>query len=184
MDFYGVANAPIYGLDLNNALENFVDMYISCDNNKLTPNLCEAERHRHEKTCRKKYQAICQFNFPWPPMEKIQILEPSPMESLTPSKRVHLGEINKRIFEELNKIDLQATYMSFSALLKLFSIDKETYINALRVNFKNQQFSYKDYVKTYEQIPLVFMLEIFGKQTQMLNSYLTLMLQLVIAHLI
>jgi hypothetical protein len=64
-------------------------------------------------------------------MEKTQILEPFLMESLTPSKSVHLGEINKRIFEELNKINLQATSMSFSALLKLLSINKETYINAL-----------------------------------------------------
>jgi hypothetical protein len=39
------------------------------------------------------------------------------MESLTPSKRVHLGEINKRMFEELNKIDLQTTSMSFNTLL-------------------------------------------------------------------
>jgi hypothetical protein len=63
--------------------------------------------------------------------KKTQILEPFPMESLTPSKRVHLGEINKIIFVELNKIDLQTTFMSFNALLKLLSIDKETYINAL-----------------------------------------------------
>jgi hypothetical protein len=59
-------------------------------------------------------------------MEKTRILEPFSMEFLTPSKRVHLGEINKRIFEELKKIDLQTTSMSFSALLKLLSIDKET----------------------------------------------------------
>jgi hypothetical protein len=39
-------------------------------------------------------------------MEKTQILEPFPMESLTPSKRVHLGGISKIIFEKLNKIDL------------------------------------------------------------------------------
>jgi hypothetical protein len=50
--------------------------------------------------------------------------------------------------------------------------------------FKYQQFFYKYYVNTYKQIPLVFMLEIFGKQTQMFNSYFTLMLQLVIAHII
>jgi hypothetical protein len=50
-----------------------------------------------------------------------------------PFKKVHLGEINKRIFKELNKIDLQTTFMSFSALLKLLSINKNTYINALRV---------------------------------------------------
>jgi hypothetical protein len=34
-------------------------------------------------------------------------------------------------FEEINKIDLQTTSMSFSTLLKLLSIDKKTYINAL-----------------------------------------------------
>jgi hypothetical protein len=69
-------------------------------------------------------------------MEKTQILEPFPMESLTPSKRVHVGEINKICFAKLNKIDLQTIFMSFSALLKLLSIDKETYINALRVQLK------------------------------------------------
>jgi hypothetical protein len=98
-----VANAAIYGLDSNNAIENFVDKYISCDNNKLAPNLHEAQTHHHKKTCRKKNQAICQSNFPWLPMEKTQFLEAFPMESLTPSKRVNVGEINKRIFNELNK---------------------------------------------------------------------------------
>jgi hypothetical protein len=68
-------------------------------------------------------------------MEKKQILEPFPMEFLTPSKRVHLGEINKRISGDVNKIDLQTISMSFNALLKLLSIDKETYINALQVKF-------------------------------------------------
>jgi len=54
-----VTNAPIYGLDSNNAIENFVDKYTSCDNNKLTPNLCEAKTHCHKKTCRKQNQVIC-----------------------------------------------------------------------------------------------------------------------------
>jgi len=60
-------------------------------------------------------------------MEKTQILEPFPMESLTPSKIVHLGEINKIIFNEIN---LQTTFMSFNILLKLLLINKKTYINA------------------------------------------------------
>jgi hypothetical protein len=55
------------------------------------------------------YEEKSRFNFPWPPMEKKQILEPFPMEFLTPSKRVHLGEVNKNKFNELNKIDLQTT---------------------------------------------------------------------------
>jgi hypothetical protein len=50
-------------------------------------------------------------------MERTQNFEPFPMEILTPSKRVHLSEIIKRVFNKLNKIDLQTTSMSFSALL-------------------------------------------------------------------
>jgi hypothetical protein len=57
-----VANAPIYGLDSNNAIENFVDKYISCDNSKLAPNLHEPQTHHH-KTCRKKNKAIFLFHF-------------------------------------------------------------------------------------------------------------------------
>jgi hypothetical protein len=109
-----VANAPIYGLDSNNAIENFVDKCISYDNNKVAPNFCETQTHCHQKTCRKKNQAICQFNFPWTPIEKLQNFEPFPMECLTPSKMVHLGEINKNKFDECNKIDLQTTFISFS----------------------------------------------------------------------
>jgi len=57
------------------------------------------------------------------------------MECLTPSKRLHLGEINKNKFDERNKIDLQTKSISLSTWLKLLSIDKKTYINAFRVNF-------------------------------------------------
>jgi hypothetical protein len=67
-----VVNAPIYGLDSNNAIENFVEKYISYDNNKLAPNFREAQTHRHKNTCRMKNQAICRFNFPWLLMEKPQ----------------------------------------------------------------------------------------------------------------
>jgi len=61
--------------------------------------------------------------------KKHNFFEPFPMEFLTLSKKFHLGEINKRICKELNKIDLQT--MSFRILLKKNSIDKNTYINAL-----------------------------------------------------
>ncbi len=68
-----VANAPIYGLDSNNTIENFVKKYILYDNNKLASNFREVQTHCHKKTCRKKNQVICRFNFPWPPMEKPQM---------------------------------------------------------------------------------------------------------------
>ncbi len=64
-----VANAPTYALDYNKIIENFVDKYIACDSEKLTPNFYEAQRYCHKKNCRKKNQVICHFNFPWSPME-------------------------------------------------------------------------------------------------------------------
>jgi inhibitor of KinA sporulation pathway (predicted exonuclease) len=73
-------------------------------------------------------------------------------------------------------MDLQTTLtMSFTTFLESISIDNDTNINALKVKFKNQQSFYKDLVKIYKQTNLVFMLEIFCKQIQMLNLYLTFM---------
>jgi hypothetical protein len=36
------ANAPTYGSEFNKIIDFFVDKYITCDSDKLTPNLCEA----------------------------------------------------------------------------------------------------------------------------------------------
>jgi hypothetical protein len=63
-------------LDSNKIIENFVDKYITCDSDKLTPNFNEAQQHYHKKTCRKKNQTICHFNFQWLPMEETQIIQP------------------------------------------------------------------------------------------------------------
>jgi hypothetical protein len=62
--FLWVANASTHGLNSNKIIEFFVDKYITFDSDKLTPNLYEVQKHHHKKTCRKKNQAICCFNFP------------------------------------------------------------------------------------------------------------------------
>ncbi len=54
-----VANAPIYDLDSNNAIENFVNKYTLYDNNKLALNFREVQTRCHKKTCWKKNQVIC-----------------------------------------------------------------------------------------------------------------------------
>jgi hypothetical protein len=70
-----VANAPNpHGLDSNQIIEFFVDKYITCDNDELTPNFHEAQRHHHKKNCRKKNQVICHFNLPWPLWKKHKFL--------------------------------------------------------------------------------------------------------------
>jgi len=63
-----VANAPnLHGLDSNKIMEFFADKYITCDNDKLTPNFHEAQRHHHTKTCRKKIKlfVISIFHSPY-----------------------------------------------------------------------------------------------------------------------
>jgi hypothetical protein len=74
-------------LDSNKIIENFVDKYITCDSENLTPNFCEAQRYHHTKTCRKKNQAICCFNFPWSPMEETHIIEPILLGNLSPLEK-------------------------------------------------------------------------------------------------
>ncbi len=111
-----------------------MDKYISCDNNKLAPIFAKLKHIVTKRLVGRKIKPFVNLIFHgllW----KKKNFEPFPMEFLTPSKMVHLGEINKRIFEELNKIDLQ-TSMSFRAILNFFYINKETYINALHIKLK------------------------------------------------
>jgi hypothetical protein len=70
-------------------------------------------------------------------MEETQIIEPISLENLSLSEKPHLNEINNNFFDELNKLDLQTTpTMSFTTFLESISIDKDTYINALKVKLK------------------------------------------------
>jgi hypothetical protein len=85
-------------------------------------------------TCRKKNQTICCFNFPSPTMEETKILEPSSLENLFPLEKIHLSEIKNNFFYELNKMDLQTTpTMPFITFLESIFIDKDMYVNALKV---------------------------------------------------
>jgi hypothetical protein len=54
--------------DFNKIIENFVDKYIICDSDKLTPNLCEFQRYHHKKLVGKKIKLFVFLNFPWPPL--------------------------------------------------------------------------------------------------------------------
>jgi hypothetical protein len=70
-------------------------------------------------------------------MEETQIIEPTSLEKLSPLEKTHLNEINNNSIDELNKMDLQTTpTMSFTTFLESISIDKDTYINALKVKLE------------------------------------------------
>jgi hypothetical protein len=65
-----VVNASTYVFDFNKIIGIFVDKYIICDSDKLTPNLCESKRYHHKKNYRKKIKLFFFLNFPWPPFMK------------------------------------------------------------------------------------------------------------------
>jgi ABC-type oligopeptide transport system substrate-binding subunit len=70
-------------------------------------------------------------------MEERKFLEPIPLGNLSPLKKNYLNEINDNFFDELNKMDLHKTpIMPSITFLESISIDKDTYMNALKVKFK------------------------------------------------
>ncbi len=87
----------MYGKNSNKTIENFVDRYITCDNDKLTPNLCETQTHCHKRNLQEKNQATCCFNFPWFPWKKQFFFEMLLVENLSLLERTCLSEINYKI---------------------------------------------------------------------------------------
>ena len=81
-----------------------------------------------------KNQIVCRFNYPWPPMEETRILNPL-SESISFIDKTCLNNINTQVFNYLNNMDIETT-MSFSTFLYSFSIDKQTYIDSLRIKLK------------------------------------------------
>jgi hypothetical protein len=49
-----VVNAPTYGFNSNNIIENFVNKYMTYDIDGQAPNLYEAQTHCHKNICKKK----------------------------------------------------------------------------------------------------------------------------------
>ena len=106
-----IENAPICGIDSNATIENFINRYILCDNHILTSNFREAQIHRHKKTCRKKNQQVCRFNYPWPPIKETTILN-SLSESISFIDKTRLNNINTQDFNVLTNMNIETT-MSF-----------------------------------------------------------------------
>lgn len=64
-------DAPVFGVDGDDAITAFIDNIISCQkpsNNIELRNLVNRQIHGHSHTCKKKAKRECRFNFPQPPM--------------------------------------------------------------------------------------------------------------------
>lgn len=69
-----IKGARVYNGTNQNKVENCIDRYVTCKNDKDMPNLLNYQTHSHARTCRKK--AICRFNFPLPPVPYTVVLVP------------------------------------------------------------------------------------------------------------
>jgi hypothetical protein len=56
-----IKDAPMYGVYTNEEIEQFVNMYISCDVSLLPNSLHNAQKHQHTHTCKKKKQCWVQM---------------------------------------------------------------------------------------------------------------------------
>lgn len=60
-------DAPVFGVDGDDAITAFIDNIISCQkpsNNIELRNLVNRQIHGHSHTCKKKAKRECRFNFP------------------------------------------------------------------------------------------------------------------------
>jgi hypothetical protein len=64
MDFYGVKMHLC--MESKQKIEQFVNMYNSCDVLLLSNRLQKAQQHQHTCTCRKKNHVVYKFRYPLP----------------------------------------------------------------------------------------------------------------------
>ncbi|CAB3977853.1 ATP-dependent DNA helicase PIF1, partial [Paramuricea clavata] len=126
---FWIKNASEYGKDSNEDTTNFVGSYVSCkaDSDDLTE-LVNLQRHKHSKTCKKRGNAVCRFNFPLPPMLRTMILEPLSKtdqdENVADILKKALGQIRSLLdsikadetmtFDEFLKTAISEGYTAFS----------------------------------------------------------------------
>lgn len=72
-----IENAPIYGKESNSEIEKFLDNYITCNTDHLEPDVAKLHKHYHTKSCKKRKNSNCRYNFPMPPMKSTMIIEPT-----------------------------------------------------------------------------------------------------------
>ena len=69
--------APVFGVDDEDLVTDFIDQIIKCQwpvDNPALQKLENRQIHRHYHTCRKKSNDECHFNYPQPPMRATEIV--------------------------------------------------------------------------------------------------------------
>ena len=125
--------APVFGVDDDVLVTNFIDNIISCqwpDNNTELQKLVNRQIHRHTHTCKKKSKNECRFNYPQPPMRATEILYPLEKDT-SPCKMKQLKETWKTIKKQLNDLK-EGEFMTFEELLLKLKVTESDYRLAVR----------------------------------------------------
>jgi hypothetical protein len=124
-----IEGAPIYGVDNNSDIEQFVDKYITCNTDHLDPKLAKVHRHYHTRSCRKRKNSHCRYNFPVLPMRATRIIEPVSLEDNV------VVEKSKSLFAFLEQGGFDEM-MSFDAFLTHVNLSEDEYIQAIQCTLR------------------------------------------------
>ena len=126
-------NAPVFGVDKDEDVVNFIDQIISCrkpDNDTELFDLVNRQTHRHSHTCRNNSKKVCRFNYPQPPMRSTQILHPlddNASETVIRARK----ELWKNIKNKLNDLK-EGEDVTYEQLLKELDVSEYQYILSIR----------------------------------------------------
>ena len=119
----------MYGADNNSEIEQFVDKYITCNTDHLDPELVKVHRHYHTRSCRKRKNSHCRYNFPIPLMRATRIIDSLSLEDNV------VAEKSKSLLEFLKQGEFDEL-MSFDDFLTEINLSKDEYIQAIQCTLK------------------------------------------------
>ena len=126
-------SAPVFGVDDDAIVTDFIDQIISCkwpvDDLELQK-LVNRQIHRYPHTCRQKNKDECRFNYPQPPMRATEILYP--LDSDIPLHEMKQHKENwKTIQKQLNDLK-EGELVTFNELLVKLGVTENNYRLAIR----------------------------------------------------
>ena len=136
---FWVKDAPDCRSASNEEITKFVDKYVCCEKH-IDDDLDEFvsyQEHKHSKTCRKRHEKVCRFNFPLAPMPETMILEPPNDDELTDHELKVAKTNSKKIKDSLDlmKYGEDITFIEF---LQKLDMSLTEYIVAIRSDLKRR----------------------------------------------
>ena len=126
-------SAPVFGVDDNTLLTDFINQIISCEwpvDDPELQNLVKRQFHRHSHTCKKKSKNECRFNYPQPPMSATEILYPLATDIPQHEIKQH-RDTWKTIKKQLNDMK-EGECITFQELLLKLKVTESSYRLAIR----------------------------------------------------